>query len=214
MSRVIVVFFVLIIQNIQAQVNGVYTLPIFEVNQSDTFIVGVRNGDSDSELSCMSGKKMGVYLNNPFQKEKYITQAQIKFEKIGKKVSEIRLEIYAAKDDSFPAEIVLFDTLFEVSRERNYWLNINIPKIKYPSHGVVIAYTLITKDGKLLSEKQTGSIAAKTFSEPHRIRFECWEDKWYRYPFEEWRNDPTIGLWIREREKKVPLLSLTLVNAD
>jgi hypothetical protein len=196
----------------QAQVATIYTLPVFEVSKTNATIVGLRHGKSDSYLHCLPNRKSGIYLNNPFLEKKWITEVHLKFKKIGRKIDALRIEIFPAGTDSFPVEIALFDTTFDISKERNYWLKVTTPKISFPQNGVVLAYTLISHHGELLNSKQTGGIASKTYSQAHRIRFDYWEGNWNRYPFEESRKDSIVGHLVRELEKKLPFLSLTLVN--
>lgn len=197
-----------------AQVNGIYTLPIFEVSQTEVTIIGLREKHADSELHTLSDRKSAFYFNNPFERKKNIVEAKIKFSRVGRRIDAIHVELYSAGLDSFPTDTILFDTLISPSALKRKWLTIKTPPIPCPKNGILIAYTLVTDNNEMLNSDKAGALASKTYNKAHNIRFDYWQGVLNRYPFESMRNDSVIGEYVKEIEKRVPLINLTLVNGE
>lgn len=194
------------------EVSGIYTLPIFEVSQTKKTIIGLREENASNEIQCSLNRKHGVYLNNPYLVEKLITKINLGFIKLNRKIETIQIEIYPAKEDSFPSNISVFDTTISLVERKQ--INIELKqRIALPQNGVIVAYTLKGKDNTKLNPQKVGQIKAKRYSERHRIRFDWYKSVWRRYPFEEWINNPDYGDFIKKQEKLVPAINLTLVNS-
>lgn len=84
------------------EVSGIYTLPIFEVSQTDTTIIGVREITDVNSVGFAPGLEFGVYLNNPFQREKTIEQISLHLREASRVIDGISVSIYEVKYDTIP----------------------------------------------------------------------------------------------------------------